>query len=76
MRRFKLICKGILLYLTIFAVILWMSGIDSIWDNGYFIQSSCIIAILGYLCYKYISEDDLDILSWSNLMKRLKSKFI
>ena len=62
MKKLKLICKGVLLYVTIFAVMLWVSGIDSIYDNGYFIHSIITIGILIFLCYKFISEKELKVL--------------
>lgn len=60
MKRIKLIFKGILLYITAFAVILFISGMDSIYDNGYFIQSLTAIAVMCYACYKLISEEELE----------------
>ena len=67
--RIKLILKGVLLWITAFAVMLFMSGVDSLMDNGYFIQSLAVCVVLCYACYKLISEEELEIISlykWFN----------
>lgn len=69
MKRFKLILKGVLLWVTAFAVMLFISGADSIYDNGYFIQSLIAIAVMCYACYKLISEEELEkitLYKWFN----------
>lgn len=72
MKRFKLILKGVLLWVTAFAVILLVSGIDSIIDSGYFLYwvSTCIV--LCYACYKLISPKELeDITLYKQFSKML-----
>lgn len=64
MKRFKLILKGVLLWITTFAVMLFISGVDSIYDNGYFIHSVIVCAVLCYTCYKLISEEEFEILTF------------
>lgn len=64
MKRLKIILKGVLLWITAFAVILFMSGVDSIYDNGYFIHSITVCVVLCYACYKLISEEELEILTF------------
>lgn len=67
--RIKLILKGMLLWITTFAVMLFISGVDSIYDNGYFIQSLIVIAVMCYACYKLISEKELEkitLYKWFN----------
>lgn len=64
MKRFKLILKGVLLWITVFAVMLFVSGVDSIYDNGYFIHSIIVCAILCYTCHKLISEEEFEILTF------------
>ena len=69
MKRFKLILKGVLLWVTAFAVMLFISGVDSIYDNGYFIHSIIVCVVLCYTCYKLISEEEFEILTlykWFN----------
>lgn len=65
MKTIKLILKGVLLWVTAFAVMLFISGVDSIYDNGYFIHSIIVCAILCYTCYKLISEEELEVLTFS-----------
>ena len=70
----KKILKGVLLWVTIFAVVLFLSGVDSIIDQGYLIPWLVVCAILCYLCYRYISESELNILSGAKwLDKKLES---
>lgn len=62
MNTVKKILKGVLLWVTTFAVILFISGVDSIIDQGYLVPWLVVCAVLCYLCYKHISEDELDTL--------------
>lgn len=69
MKRTKMILKGMLLWVTAFAVMLFMSGVDSITDQGYLVPWLVVCAVLCYLCYKFISEKELEVLSgykWFN----------
>lgn len=72
MKRFKFILKGVLLYVTAFVVILFIGGIDSIYDNGWFIQFIIICAALCYACYKLISEEELEILIFNKWFNKLE----
>lgn len=75
MKRFKLILKEVLLWITAFAVILFVSGVDSIYDNGYFIHSIIVCAVLCYTCYKLISKEEFEILTFSKWFdNKLKSE--
>ena len=62
MNKFKLILKGVLLWTTIIAIALFISGIDGI-PFSYIIISLVVISILCYTCYKVISEDELETLT-------------
>lgn len=62
MNKFKLILKGVLLYTTAFAVTLFISGIDAV-SFPYIILSLVILFILGYLCTRVISRDELETLT-------------
>ena len=69
MRKFKLTIKGIMLWITAFVTILFVSGVDSIYDNGYFFQTIIAVAVMIFFCYKLISEEEFEILSlyrWFN----------
>lgn len=73
--RIKLILKGVLLWITAFAVMLFISGVDSIYNNGYFFQTLIVIVMMIFCCYKLISEEEFEILilsKWFN--NKLKSK--
>ena len=63
MKTIKLILKGILLYTTIALTTIYICGVDSIYDNGYFLPATGIVALLIYICYKTITEEEADILS-------------
>lgn len=67
MKTIKLILKGILLYTTIIAAILYICGVDSIYDIGYFLPATGIVALLIYICYKTITKEEANILSGNKL---------
>lgn len=71
MNTIKLIIKGILLYTTIITTMLYMCGIDSIYDNGYFFVATSIIALLIYACYKTITKQEANILSGNKFFDKL-----
>lgn len=69
MNKFKLILKGIMLWITAFMIALFITGIDSIYDNGYILQTFAAVALMIFYCYKLISEEEFEILSlyrWFN----------
>ena len=63
MKTFKLIIKGMLLYITILATIIFMMGIDSIYDNGYFFHGLILVLVLVGVCYKNINKEELEMLT-------------
>lgn len=67
MNTIKLLLKGILLYTTMILAMLYICGVDSIYDNGYFFPATGIVALLIYICYKTITEEEADILSGNKL---------
>lgn len=71
MNKFKLIIKGILLWTTAFVTTLFVLGVDSIYDSGYFLQILIAIVAMIFCCYKLISEEEFEILT---LSKWLDSK--
>lgn len=74
MNTVKKILKGLLLWVTTLTVMLFISGVDSITDQGYLVPWLVVCAILCYLCYKFISEDELITLSGAKwLDKKLGS---
>ena len=63
MKKFKLIIKGMLLYITILATIIFMMGIDSIYDNGYFFHGLILVLVLVGVYYKTINKEELEMLT-------------
>ena len=75
MKKFKLIIKGVLLHVTTLVTLLYMMGIDSIYDNGYFFHGLILVAILIGVCYKTINKEELEILTLSRYFNHLDDKF-
>lgn len=75
MKKFKLIIKGVLLYVTTLVTLLYMMGIDSIYDNGYFFHGLILVAILIGVCYKTINKEELEILTFNKYLDNLDDKF-
>ena len=71
MKTIKLILKGVLLWITAFAVMLFISGVDSIYDNGWFIPSIIVCIALCYTSYKLISEEELEVLTLSKWFNKI-----
>ena len=69
MNKFKFIIKGILLWTTAFVTILFVAGVDSIYDNGYLFQTFIAVIVMILCCCKLISEEEFEVLSlykWFN----------
>ena len=60
--KIKLVFKGILFYTTAIAAMLFICGVDGICDKGYLTESIIIIAGMIYACYKYITEEEYNII--------------
>lgn len=58
----KLVLKGILFYATIIATTLFITGVDSIYDEGYFFYFIVIVSAMIYACYKLLSKEEVDTL--------------
>ena len=63
MNKFKFIIKGILLWTTGFVTILFVAGVDSIYDNGYFFHGLILVLVLVGVCYKNINKEELEMLT-------------
>ena len=70
MKTIKLIIKGVLFYTTLLFSILFISGVDEIYDAGYFIPALIINIVLIVLCCKLISTEDLDLLTLNKLFNK------
>ena len=69
MDRFKLILKGIMLWITAFVTVLFIAGIDSIYNNGYFFQTLAVVIVMILCCHKLISEEEFKKVTFYNLLK-------
>ena len=69
MNKFKFIIKGILLWTTGFVTVLFIAGIDSIYDNGYFFQTLAVVIVMILCCHKLISEEEFKKVTFYNLLK-------
>ena len=63
MKTFKLIIKGVLLYVTTLITLIFMIGINSIYDNGYFFHGLILVFTLIRVCYKTINKEELEMLT-------------
>lgn len=66
--RVKLILKGVLLWVTAFAAVIFISGVDSLYDNGYFFQTLIVVIAMCCTCLYTITEEELKIISGYNLL--------
>lgn len=69
MNKFKLILKGTMLWITAFVTILFVAGVDSIYNNGYFFQTLMAVAVMIFCCYKLISKEEFKKVTFYNLLK-------
>ena len=69
MNKFKFILKGIMLWITAFVTVFFISGVDSIYNNGYFFQTLIAVAVMIFCCYKLISEEEFKKVTLYNLLK-------
>lgn len=70
----KLICKAILLYITMIITMIFMAGIDSLSNEG-LIAWIVVIAILFYACKKAkYTDKELDIISGNTLINKLSKR--
>lgn len=71
MKTLLITLKGILLYSTSIIILLFLSGVDSIYDNGIFLHSIGVITILLLLCKKYLSKEDIKILTFEKYLTKI-----
>lgn len=75
MKTIKMILKGMLLYMTTLVTMIFMMGVDSIYDQGYFFYGIMLVAALVFVCYKTINKEELEILTLSRYFNHLDDKF-
>lgn len=76
MNKFKFIIKGILLWTTGFVTMLFVAGVDDIYDNGYFFQTLIAVVVMIFCCYKLISEEEFEVLSLYRWFNKIIGKVI
>lgn len=69
MNIIKLILKGVLLYSTILLGIFFICGIDSIYENNLLEFIFIILLGLGYINYKVLTEEDVNILTFNKWLE-------
>lgn len=69
MNKFKFILKGIMLWITAFVTMFFISGVDSIYNNGYFFQTLIAVVVMIFCCHKLISEEEFKKVTLYNLLK-------
>lgn len=52
-----------LLYITTLVTMIFMMGVDSIYDQGYFFYGIMLVAALVFVCYKTINKGELEVLT-------------
>lgn len=66
MRHIKMFFKGMLLYSTTITIILYFCSLDSLIENPkYMLYGGYIILALLMLCYLFLSQKDLLILTFN-----------
>lgn len=68
MKKFILILKGIMLWVTAFMIMFFVMGIDGLYDKGYIIQSLIDIIIMCYCCYKLITIEEFKKITFHNIL--------
>lgn len=63
MKKIEMIFKGMLLYMTTLVTMIFMMGVDSIYDQGYFSYGIMLVAALVFVCYKTINKEELEVLT-------------
>ena len=73
MKKFKLILKGILLWISAFIILLSICGIDGIVDKSYgWLCGTLILNIILILaCLYTINEEEYKIVSGYNLLNKI-----
>lgn len=73
-KTIKLICKGILLYITMIITMIFVAGIDSLSNKG-LLTGIIIVAALIYVCKKVkYTNAELDIISGNTLLRKWGAK--
>ena len=74
MKTLLLILKGILLWVSLLVTLIWICGLDSIVEQGYFIPYTSVMLLLILLSYRTISYREFLILSLDRFFTGLIEK--
>lgn len=74
MKTLILILKGLLLWTTLLVTLIWICGLDSIVEQGYFIPYTSVMLLLVILSYRTISYREFLILSLDRFFTGLIEK--
>lgn len=74
MKTLMLILKGLLLWTALLVTLIWICGLDSIVEQGYFIPYTLLMLLLILLSYRTISYREFLILSLDRFFTRLIEK--
>lgn len=69
-----MVYKGTLLYTTMIATMLFIAGIDSIYDNGFFFEGIFIVGCLIWACTTVINEEELNTLLFTKYLSTFKKE--
>lgn len=73
MKLFKYILKGVLFYITLLLVLLFLSAIDSIVETGNLLVPLLFIITLIAINIKVISKEDFKVIAFNKEFKKLKT---
>lgn len=59
----KLMLKMVLVFITILLFALFVTGVDSLLEEGYLIYGVIILLVFTIACFKLVSKEDLDSLT-------------
>lgn len=74
MRTLRLILKGLLLWTALLVTLIWICGLDSIVEQGYFIPYTSLMLLLVLLSYRTVSYREFLILSLDRFFTGLLEK--
>ena len=69
--RILLALKAILFYVTMIGTMLYVAGIDDLFDKGFIFPATIIVATLVYLCLYTIRRDELDTILLNKFFDKL-----
>lgn len=65
MIKIILVLKGVLLYITFFFTLIFMMGVDSIYDQGLFLPFIGVEILLVALCKRVINKKEMEKLTFT-----------